>query len=138
MRHITDRGAQPFVTNIESVTLENTNYRTALWTGKYIQITVMAILPGHNIGLEKHDDRDQFLRIEEGEATVYMGHTEHELDSWQASGDDAIFVPAGAWHDLVNSGNITLKLYSIYGPPEHPHGTVHETKADADADEAEH
>jgi mannose-6-phosphate isomerase-like protein (cupin superfamily) len=138
MQYITDRGPQPFVTNIESVTLENTNYRTALWTGKYIQVTLMAIQPGHDIGLEKHDDRDQFIRVEEGVATVRMGPSELELDSWQANEDDAIFVPAGTWHDLVNNGDITLKLYSIYGPPEHPHGTVHETKEDADADEHEH
>ncbi len=135
---ITDHGPTPFVTNIEHATLQNTNYRSTLWTGRNLQVTVMAIQPGHDIGLEVHDDHDQFLRIEQGSATVYMGASESQLDQSVASDDDAVFVPAGTWHNLVNTGEDVLKVYSIYAPAEHPHGTMHETKADADADEHQH
>ena len=138
MTDTTDHGPQPFVTNIEQATLANENYRTTLWTGKQMQLTLMTIQPGHDIGLEVHDDHDQFLRIEEGEATVYMGESEDALDTWKAADDDAVFVPAGTWHNLVNSGTSPLKLYSIYAPAEHPHGTVHVTKEDADNDPHEH
>ncbi len=134
---ITDHGPKPFVTNIEKVTLANENYRSTLWTGKNLQVTVMAIQPGHDIGLEVHDDHDQFLRVEQGSATVYMGPTEDNLEAMTASDDDAVFVPAGTWHNLVNSGDEVLKVYSVYAPAEHPHGTVHATKEEADADEHE-
>lgn len=132
----TDFGPHPYVTNIETATVENDTYRTALWTGRYLQVTVMSILPGDDIGLEVHEDHDQFLRIEAGSGTVYMGPSEDDMKTWQASDDDAIFVPAGSWHNVVNTGDVPLKVYSIYSPPEHAHGTVHETKAEAD--EAEH
>lgn len=135
MTHTTDHGPTPFVDNIESLTLANENYRTTLWTGTHLQVTLMTIQPGHDIGLEVHEDHDQFLRIEQGDATVYMGPDVDELMVWPASQDDVIIVPAGTWHNLVNTGNTPLKLYSIYGPPEHPHGTIHPTKEDADAAE---
>lgn len=138
MTQITDYGPKPYVANIESATLENENYRTTLWTGKNLQVTVMAIQPGHDIGLEVHVDHDQFLRIEQGTATVYMGPSEEQLEQKSASDDDAVFVPAGTWHNLVNSGAEVLKVYSVYAPAEHPHGTVHVTKEDAGADEHEH
>jgi len=134
MTHTTDYGPDPFVTNIEQATLENENYRTTLWTGKNLQLTLMTIQPDHEIGLEAHDDHDQFLRIEEGAATVYMGPTKDDLKTWNANVDDAVFVPAGTWHNLVNTGNVPLKLYSIYAPAEHKPGTVHATKEDADND----
>lgn len=138
MTDTTDHGPQPFVANIEHATLANENYRTTLWTGNNLQVTLMAIQPGHDIGLEVHDDHDQFLRIEQGTATVHMGPSENDLTESTASDDDAVFVPAGTWHNLTNTGTEVLKVYSIYSPPEHPHGTVHVTKADADADEHEH
>src|ERR1035437_9377713 len=137
MTDITDNGPVPFVANIEQATLNNTNYRTTLWTGKNLQVTLMCIQPGHDIGLEVHDTHDQFLRVEEGEATVYTGPTKEDLNSWQANHDDAVLVPAGTWHNLVNTGDVPLKVYSIYGPPQHPHGTVHVTKEDADKAESE-
>lgn len=133
-----DQGPNPYVVNIEAATLENDTFRTALWTGAHSQTTLMAIQPGDDIGLEVHEDHDQFLRIEQGEATVEMGPSETELQTWQAKDDDAIFVPAGTWHNLTNHGNEPLKLYSIYSPAEHPHGTVHATKAEADAAEHDH
>ena len=134
---ITDHGPKPFVTNIEKATLANENYRSTLWTGKNLQVTVMAIQPGHDIGLEVHGDHDQFLRIEQGSATVYMGPSKDILEETLATDDDAVFVPAGTWHNLVNTGDLVLKVYSIYAPAEHDHGTVHVTKEEADAAEDE-
>lgn len=133
-----DHGPNPYVVNIEELTLQNENFRTAGWTGVCMQMTLMTIQPGDDIGLEVHDDHDQFLRIEQGTARVEMGPTESDLETWSAEDDFAIFVPAGVWHNVVNTGSEPLKLYSIYAPAEHPHGTVHATKAEADAAEAEH
>ena len=135
MTDISDNGPNPFIIDIEDVTLENENYRTTIWTGKYLQTTVMAIPVGSDIGLEVHEDHDQFLRIEEGEARVDLGPAEDNLTEHTAEADDAVFVPAGTWHNITNIGDEPLKLYSIYAPPEHPHGTVHPTKADAEAHE---
>lgn len=126
-----DNGPNPYITNIEKATIENDTFRTALWTGKNLQLTVMSIEPGDDVCLEVHDDHDQFLRIEQGEALVKMGDTRDNFDFEQtAHDDDAIFVPAGKWHNIINVGEGRLKLYSIYAPAEHPHGTVHKTKAD--------
>ena len=131
-----DHGPNPYVVNIEELTIQNENFSTAAWTGANLQMTLMTIQPGEDIGLEVHEDHDQFLRIEQGTARVEMGPTETELQTWDAEDDFAIFVPAGVWHNLTNTGTDTLKLYSIYSPPEHAHGTIHETKAIADAAEA--
>jgi len=136
---MSDHGPAPFVTNIEEATLGNDLYRQTLWTGRHLQLTVMAIEPGHDIGLEVHDDHDQFLRVEEGTARVQMGPAEDDLSFDETVGDDfAVFVPAGSWHNLTNVGDEPLRLYSIYAPAEHPHGTVHRTKAEADAAEHHH
>jgi len=137
MTYLFDHGPQPFVTPIEQGTLDNTNFRTTLWTGKHMQVTLMTIQPGHDIGLEVHHGIDQFLRIEEGSATVYFGESKETLTAQSAAKDDAILVPDGTWHNLVNTGDVPLKLYSIYGPPDHAFGTVHVTKQDAEADENE-
>lgn len=134
--YMQDNGPNPYVVNIEEITLQNENFRSTAWTGKNLQMTLMTIQSGEEIGLEVHDDHDQFLRIEQGSATVSMGPTETDLETWPADDNFGIFVPAGMWHNVVNSGTETLKLYSIYAPPEHAHGTVHTTKAEADA--AEH
>lgn len=133
-----DHGPNPYVVDIEELTTSNENFRTAAWTGKCMQMTLMAIQPGDDIGLEVHEDHDQFLRIEEGKARVEMGPTETDLQTWEAEDDYAIFVPAGAWHNVINTGDSPLKLYSIYAPAEHPHGTIHATKAEAEAAEHEH
>ena len=132
-----DYGAEPTVLNIEAHTLSNTNFRTALWTGAKLQVTVMSIPVGCDVGLEQHPDTDQFLRVEEGIAQVVMGDTEDSLTfSAMVEKDFAIFVPAGKWHNIINSGDTPLKLYSIYSPVEHPHGTIHKTQQEAE--EAEH
>ena len=128
-----DYGAEPTVLNIEAATLSNDNFRTALWTGAKLQVTVMSIPVGSDVGLEQHPDTDQFLRVEEGCAKVVMGDTEDALTfSQTAKKDFALFVPAGKWHNIINTGDIPLKLYSIYSPVEHPHGTVHKTQEEAE------
>lgn len=125
--------------NIEAATTDNTTFRTVLFTGAHMQLTVMSIGPGEEIGLEVHDHIDQFLRVEAGKAKLVMGAAKDKLDETHELEDDwAVIVPAGTWHNVINVGTTPLKLYSIYTPPEHPPGTVHATKADADAAEAEH
>lgn len=126
-----------WVGDIEQETLQNETFRTVVWTGEHSQLTVMSIQPGDDIGKEVHPDHDQFLRIEQGSGRVEMGPSEDEVDFTEDVGADwAIVVPAGVWHNVVNTGDGELKVYSIYSPAEHPPGTVHATKADAEA--AEH
>lgn len=130
-----DHGLNPYVLNIEEATKENENFRDTLWTGKYLQMTVMSIPAGGEIGAEIHDDHDHFLRLEEGKARVMIGESEDNLDIDQEVEDDwAIFVPAGKWHNVVNEGDEPFKVYSIYAAPDHVAGTVHKTKEDADND----
>jgi mannose-6-phosphate isomerase-like protein (cupin superfamily) len=132
-----DYGQEPYVVDIENLTVSNDNFRVAKWTGKNMQMTVMSIPVNGEVGLEKHDTHDQFLRIEQGSAMVVMGIDKDNLDfKKEASADYAIFVPAGFWHNIVNNGQEDLKLYSIYAPCEHPKGTIHKTFAEAL--EAEH
>jgi mannose-6-phosphate isomerase-like protein (cupin superfamily) len=137
MADFKDHGAEPFVTNIETDTIANANYRTALWTGHHFQITLMSIPVGEDIGLEIHPDTDQFLRIEQGRGRVQMGDMEIDLSfDVEAEEGFAIVVPAKRWHNVTNIGNVPLKIYSIYAPPHHPHGTIQATRTDADAAEA--
>lgn len=131
-----DYGPRPFVVDIEEVTETNNTFRTALWTGEHLQLTLMSIDVGGDIGLENHPDVDQFLRIEEGRGLVKMGNRKDHLGFEQKVHDGfAILIPAGTWHNLINTGYTPLKLYSIYAPPQHRPGTVHETKAIAEAAE---
>lgn len=133
---IKDYGPNPFVINIEEATKENDTFRTALWTGCHLQLTLMSINVGEDIGLEMHPDLDQFIRIEEGQGLVLMGDRQDRLDFRRQVSDDFVFIiPAGKWHNLINTGNRPIKLYSIYAPPQHPYGTVHRTKAEAEAAE---
>lgn len=118
---------EPLVINIEDATKENTNFRKVLHTGpkRQSQLTVMSIKPGDDIGMEVHEG-DQFLRIEEGKGKAILDGKEYEVED-----DFAIVIPAGVEHNVVNTGEEDLKLYSIYSPAEHPEGTVHATKAEA-------
>ena len=126
-----------WIGDIERETLDNTTFRTVVFTGENTQLTVMSIEPGDDIGREAHHDRHQFIRIEQGTARVELSRTEEAIDeTHDAEADWAIIVPAGVWHNVVNTGTEALKVYSLYSPPEHPDGTVHRTKADAVA--AEH
>ena len=131
-----DHGKEPFVVNINQAAKQNNTYRTAIWTGDHLQVTLMSINVGEDIGLEIHPNVDQFLRIEEGQGLVQMGKSKDNLNFERNVYDDsAIMIPAGTWHNVTNTGNMPLKLYSIYAPPNHPFGTVHRTKADAEAAE---
>ncbi len=131
--YIKDYGAEPFVININEITKQNKNFRTALWTGQHLQITLMSINVGESIGLEMHSNLDQFIRIEQGFGLVQMGDNKNNLNFERKVCDDfAIVIPAGKWHNLTNIGNLPIKLYSIYAPPQHPKGTIHRTKADAE------
>lgn len=124
-----DYGPQPYSVNIDEATKENKNFRIALWTGNHFQITLMSINPGDDIGLEIHPNTDQFIRIEEGQGKVRMGKNKQNLE-YQANVSDgsAIMIPAGTWHNVINTGNKPLKVYSIYAPPQHPYGIVEATK----------
>ena len=134
-----DYGKKPFVVNINEATRQNKYYRKAIWTGNHLQVTLMSINVGEDIGLEVHPTVDQFLRVEDGKGIVRMGPRKDHLDFEERVTDDyAIMVPAGTWHNVINTGNKPLKLYSIYAPPNHPFGTVHKTKAAAMAAEEHH
>lgn len=129
---IKDYGPQPFVININEAAQINNTFRTALWTGDHLQVTLMNINVGDDIGTEIHSDTDQFLRIEAGQGIVRMRNDSNNLNFERSISDDtAIMVPAGTWHNVINTGNVPLKIYSIYAPPHHPVGTVHRTKAEA-------
>lgn len=128
-----DLGNQPVVVNIDKETKCNNNYRKAIWTGEHLQVTVMSIIPGGEIGLEIHENLDQFLRVEYGVASVYMGKTKPDVKFLGNANDNyAIIIPAGTWHNIINEQNIPLKIYSVYAPPKHPIGTVQKTKFEAD------
>ena len=115
-----------FVDDIEKLTEENEDFRRVLYTGHHLQLVLMSLRPGEEIGEEVHEDRDQFFRIEEGEGEVVIDGVQHEVED-----DDAIIVPAGARHNVICTGDSPLRLYTLYGPPEHRDGVVHPTKADA-------
>jgi len=125
-----------YVGPIEQKTMQNNYFRQVLFTGKYCQLVVMCLQAGEEIGNEVHSAVDQFFRIEQGEAKfVFNGKEEHVVHE-----GDAVVVPAGTFHNVINtSKNKTLKLYTVYSPPNHPDGTVHKNKAEAEeAEEQEH
>ena len=123
-----------YVTNIERRTLENEYFREVLFTGPHSQLVVMSLRPGEEIGMETHADVDQFIRFEAGKGKVVLNGREHAVED-----GSAVVIPAGTEHNVVNtSASEALRLYSIYTPPEHPDGTVHKTKAEAEAYEKEH
>lgn len=117
-----------FIGDIEDLTEDNEQFRRVLYTGKYLQLVLMSLNPGEEIGEEVHDDRDQFFRFEEGKGEVVIDGVANPVED-----DIAVIVPAGAKHNVRNTGDEPLRLYTIYGPPEHIDGTVHATKAEADA-----
>ncbi len=121
-------------TNIEKTTLENNDFRRVLFTGKYQQLVVMRLKPGEEIGEEVHESVDQFFRIEEGEAKFIL-----EDEEILAKEDEVVIVPAGTKHNVINvSSDNDLKLYTIYAPPNHPAGTVHKDKREAEEYEKQH
>ena len=130
---IRDYGGAPFIFNINHATAMNENFRTTLWTGRDMQLTLMCIPVCSDIGAEMHPNVDQFVRVESGRARIYMGGCQNDLQEMACvDGNYAILIPAGTWHNIVNVGNCPLKLYSLYAPPQHPFNTVHRTKNDAE------
>lgn len=125
-----------WIDDISRATLDNTKFRVVEYTGKYTQLTLMSLPPGEEIGWESHGHLDQFLRLEQGRARVEFGRTKDAIDETHEVEDDwAFIVPAGVWHNVVNIGTDDVKLYSLYSPPQHPDGTVHRTKAEAETAE---
>ena len=123
-----------YVTDIEAKALENRCFREVLFTGPHVQLVVMSLEPGEDIGLETHDHVDQFIRIEAGSGTAILDGLEHPLVD-----GSALVIPAGTRHNVVNSARFEpLKLYTLYSPPEHAPGTIHKTKAEAEASESHH
>lgn len=128
-----DFGSRPYVANIEQMGIKNRNFRTALWTGEYMQMTLMCIPPCGEIGLEIHPDTDQLIRIEQGKAVVLMGEKKYRLTyEKNMCKNDVAFIPAGTWHNIINRETHPLKVSVIYAPPHHQKGTVHRTKEDAE------
>ena len=125
---------QGYHANIEDETLNNSNFRKVLYTAPHSQLVAMSLLPGEEIGMEVHPDNDQFFRFEKGQGKVIINGEETTVEAeWVA------IVPAGANHNVINTGTEDLKLYTIYSPAHHPDGTIHKTKAEAmAAEEAEH
>ena len=132
---IQDIGPEPQAFDLEDATVENRMYRTVAWSGRYLQVTLMSIPSGGDIGLEAHPDTDQFLRIDAGRGRVQMGPSKDELSFDREVGDGwCILVPAGAWHNVTNIGEEPLQLYAIYAPAHHTPGKVHQTQDEAEAD----
>ncbi|WP_114954684.1 cupin domain-containing protein [Sphingosinicella terrae] len=118
-----------YVDNIERATVENEDFRRVLYTGRNMQLVLMTLPPGCDIGEEVHEDRDQFFRIEEGEGEIRIDGVANRVED-----DFAVIVPAGARHNVVNTGSEPLRLYTLYAPPEHRDGVVHKTKEQAERD----
>jgi mannose-6-phosphate isomerase-like protein (cupin superfamily) len=114
--------------DIETLTAENTAFRQVLYTGRHLQLVLMALKPGEDIGMETHKTHDQFFRIEKGHGEIVVDGTKRKV-----KGGDAIIVPAGALHNLINTGDKPLRLYTLYGPPNHVDGLLEKRKADAQA-----
>lgn len=129
-----EKGTAGYVINIEKKSLENSFFREVLFTAPHVQLVVMSLAPGEEIGLETHDGIDQFIRVEAGKGKAVLNGKEHMLED-----GSAVVIPAGTEHNIINSSQQEpLKLYTLYSPPEHPDGTVHKDKAEALAYEKEH
>ena len=132
----TDHGSHPYVANIEQTAIQNRYFRSAVWTGKHLQMTVMRRPPCEDIGIEIHEEVDQFIRVEQGCAIVKIGECRCSLEFEQKMcRGDGVFIPAGMWHNVINTGRCPLKVSVIYAPPNHPKGTVHFSKEDAVSEE---
>lgn len=132
---IEDIGPQPQTFDIEHATKENKNYRSVAWSGRYLQVTLMSIPAGGDIGLEAHPETDQFLRLDAGKGRVQMGAAKDELTFDKEVSDGwCVLVPAGIWHNITNIGTTPMQVYAIYAPAHHTPGKVHPTAAAAEAD----
>ncbi len=128
---IEDIGPNPQSFDLETETIENTNYRTVAWSGKYLQVTLMSIPVGGDIGLEKHPETDQFIRLDKGRGRAQMGLDKDNLTFDQEVADGwCVLIPAGSWHNVTNIGDEPMQVYTIYAPQHHAPGKIHVTKAD--------
>lgn len=133
---ITDQGPKQAAFDLEHTTVENDDYRRIAWSGRYLQLSLMSIEPGASIGLEVHPETDQFIRLDAGQGVAMMGPSEDDLD-WEQPVSDGwcVMVPAGMWHDIVNTGDGPMRLYTVYAPVHHAAGIVQRTAEDAERDE---
>lgn len=133
---ITDKGPGPQSFDLEAATIENGHYREIAWSGRYLQVSLMSIDPGCSIGLETHPETDQFIRLDAGSGLAKMGPQADQLD-WEQTVSDGwcVLVPAGMWHDIVNTGDEPMRLYTVYAPVHHAAGIVQPTAEDAERDE---
>ncbi|MBQ4101062.1 MAG: cupin domain-containing protein [Oscillospiraceae bacterium] len=130
---VQDYGDNPFSANIDMLTRQNPYFRTVLWTGKHLQLVLMRLRSGEAIGGEVHPRTDQFIKVVEGRAEVLMGKSADDISYKKIIGEGYMtIIPAGWYHNIKNIGGRSLRLYTIYAPPEHPAGTVHKTKKDAE------
>ena len=130
---IKDIGPEPQSFNLEQETVENSNYRTVAWSGKYLQLTLMSIPQGGDVGLEMHPETDQFLRLDAGRGRVQMGPSRDNLEFDQEVSDGwCILVPAGTWHNVTNIGDEPMQLYAIYAPAHHKPGKIHDREERAE------
>ena len=133
---ITDIGPQPQAFDLEQATRENRNYRSVAWSGRHLQVTLMSIAVGRDIGLEMHPDTDQFLRLDAGRGRVQIGPAKDQL-TFEAEVADGwcMLIPAGSWHNVSNIGDEPMQIYAIYAPAHHKPGKIHRTSSEAAADE---
>ena len=132
---VKDIGPQPQSFDLEQATRDNTDYRSVVWSGLHLQVTLMSIPVDHDIGLEMHADTDQFLRLDAGCGRVQMGGSKDQLTFEKDVSDGwCILVPAGTWHNVTNIGRVPLQIYTVYAPAHHKPGKIHKTEADAASD----
>lgn len=130
-----DNGPQPQSFDLEQSTLDNEHYRAVVWSGRYLQLTLMSIPVGGDIGLEAHPETDQFLRLDAGRGRVQMGPTKDQLTFDKEVSDGwCVLVPAGTWHNITNVGDEPMQVYAIYAPAHHKPGKIHSTAAAAEGD----
>jgi mannose-6-phosphate isomerase-like protein (cupin superfamily) len=133
---IEDIGPRPQSFDLERATIDNDHYRAVVWSGRYLQVTLMSIPVGSDIGLELHAETDQFLRLDSGRGRVQMGPSKDELTFDKEVSDGwCVLVPAGTWHNITNTGDEPMQVYAIYAPAHHKPGKIHETAADDAADQ---
>lgn len=132
---IKDIGPQPQSFDLEQATVDNEHYRAVVWSGRYLQVTLMSIPPGGDIGLEAHPETDQFLRLDAGRGRVQMGPAKDQLTFDKEVSDGwCVLVPAGTWHNITNVGEEPMQVYAIYAPAHHKPGKIHESAAAGEAD----
>jgi mannose-6-phosphate isomerase-like protein (cupin superfamily) len=130
-----DIGPKPQTFDLEQATRANENYRTVAWSGRYLQVTLMSIPVGGDIGLEAHPETDQFLRLDAGRGRVQMGPSKDQLTFDKEVSDGwCILIPAGTWHNVSNTGDEPMQIYAIYAPAHHKPGKIHKTASDAASD----